>query len=305
MAVDADGGRDAGVVPVPLAEGVAPGTEFTWALDAYESAVGFAVPLDGRAVPDGGALRERDIYRALFRESLHPRTFRLELLLYPLPAGAAALKKHRPDLVDDWHVGALDGNDLNIIEGLTAGYQEPWAVSAFVGGEMHFSRAGDAARRSNRGEMGYRLAGGRKHLRANVLIDDTWWEAEWRLSGEREFRDEKLRWNFRAGTRNHGHRDIRDVVLFGFRRSDLDFRVIRADFLRNWSVEALTELARDDGEFLRQELVLGKTYPIRRWRIAAGIELGVVLEKDAKYVGTLANPAVDELTFILRPNLDW
>ena len=66
-----------------------------------------------------------------------------------------------------------------------------------------------------------------------------------------------------------------------------------------------TEFGSDNGEFLRQEIVLGKKVPVKRWHIAPMLEFGVIVEKDDKYSGPLANPAIDEVTLVFRPNIDW
>lgn len=283
----------------------APGVGMTWELDAYYSSLGVELPLDDRPVPDGGTMRERDVYRTLFRESLHPRVLLLEASVYPAPAAGAWFRKHHPDDYDDFVIGEAGNDELNLIQGLTAGFQEPWAVSAFVGGEMSFTRPGAEKRRQNRGYMGYLASFGRKHIRENVLIDDTWWEVEWKLKGEREFRDERLNWSFRVGIKNHGNVDIRDVAYLGFKRSNLDFRRPFLSFLDNSTVEVVTEVARDNGNFMRQEIIVGKKLPIRRWRIAAALDVGFIFEEDSKYTGALADPTVDRFTLVFRPNIDW
>ncbi|MDF3822722.1 hypothetical protein P3G55_22680, partial [Leptospira sp. 96542] len=41
----------------------------------------------------------------------------------------------------------------------------------------------------HRGYMGYLLSCGAQHIHNNVLIDDNWCELEWKLKGERTFRE--------------------------------------------------------------------------------------------------------------------
>lgn len=281
------------------------GIGFSGEIDAYYSNVSIEFPLADRPVPDGGAMRERDMYATLFRESLRPRVLLLEASVYPLPAAGAWLRKHHPDRYDDFVIGDFAGDELNIIEGLTAGYQEPWAVSAFVGSEMTFSRVGDKTHRKNRGYMGYLLSAGRKHLRSNYLIDDNWWELEWKLKGDRIFRDDKLSWSFRIGIKNHGNTEIRDVAYVGFHRDNLDFGGPVLSFMRNSSISLMTEASSSNFEFLRQELIIGKKFPIRRWRIAGQLDFGVIFEDSAKYTGSLAAQEVDDFTLVFRPNIDW
>lgn len=276
-----------------------------WDADPYYSSAGAEIALNDRPVPDGGAMGEFDIYRALFRESLRPRLLMIEASVYPLPVIGTQIKKHQRDFYDGMVFARADGNELNIIDSVTAGFQEPWALSAFIGGEMTFSRAGDEKSKDNHGYMGYLVSGGRKHIRNNILIDDTWWEFEWKLKGDRVFREEKLSWSFRVGLKEHGNDFIRDVAYLGFRRSNLDFNQPLLSLLANSNIDMKTEFGADNGEFLRQEVILGKKVPLKRWRIAPMLEFGVVVEKDDKYSGPLANPAIDEVTLVFRPNIDW
>lgn len=292
-------------VTAPADVPATPRAELLWEIDPYYSDFALHVPIDDRPVPDGGALRETEIYRGLFRESLRPRVLLLEASVYPLPVLGSWIKRNHRDTYDGAVIGDLGGNELNVIEGITAGFQEPWAVSAFVGGEMTFSRAGDARRRSNHGYMGYLVSAGTQHIRANTLIDDNWWEFEWKLKGERDFRDEKLSWSFRVGTKNHGNPYIRDGIYLGLRRSNIDFVAPLLSFLTNSSFECMTEFDRRSGEFLRQEIIVGKKLPVRRWRLALTLETGVIIEQDAKYRGPLADPAIDDFTLVFRPNIDW
>ncbi len=288
-----------------IAQAEKPKVEFLWELDAYYSSAAVTFPLSDKPVPDGGGMRERDVYATLFRNSLRPRLLMLEASVYPLPALGAWLRGNRPDTYKDFVVGEFHGDELNVIEGLTAGYQEPWAVSAFLGSEMTFTREGDRQRMQNRGYMGYLVSFGTKHLRSNYLIDDNWWEFEWKLKGEREFREEELSWSFRIGTKEHANPDIRDVVYVGIHRDNLDFSGPIFSVLRNSSIELKTEAARDNLEFLRQEIIFGKKFPIRRWHIAGQLDFGVIFEDRSKYSGVLAQQDVDDFTIVLQPNIDW
>lgn len=288
-------------VPARAADGVA----WNWELDPYYSNVSVELPLDSRPVPDGGTMGEAEVYRALFRESLRPRILMFEASVYPLPALGTWVRRNHPDVYDDFDIGQVDDNSLNVLEGLTAGFQEPWAMSAFVGGEMTFTREGDRKRRQNRGYMGYLASFGKKHIRNNFLIDDDWWELEWKLKGERTFREEQLDWSFRVGVKNHGNKDIRDVAYLGFRRDNLDFRAPLMSFMRNSTIELMTEVARDNGNFLRQEIIVGKKVPLKRWRVALALDVGVVYENNDKYTGALTALQTDEYTLVFRPNVDW
>lgn len=267
-------------------------------LDAYYSNIGVDLPISSEAEPDGGQLGEVEVYRELLRDGLKPRIFLLEASVNPLPWLGALYKSRDPHSYER-------ANQARLLDSVTAGFQEPWAISAFLGSTMRFSREGETVDHSNRAYMGWLLSYGAEHIRNNVLIDDPWWEFEWKLKGDRAFRDEKLSWSFRLGFKEHGNPDIRDVVYVGFRRDSLDFRSRALRWLDNAGVEIKTEFARDDGDLMRQELLFNRNFPLPRWRAALVLDIGVIYESPDKYRGRLADLDSNALTFVLRPNLSW
>jgi hypothetical protein len=279
------------------------GLEFLHEFDAYYSSVAVQIPLTDAPVPDGGRLPEREVYTQLFRDSLRPRLLMLEASVYPLPAAGAYFKKHQAGMYEDFNAGTLGSNQLNVLDAVTAGFQEPWALSVFTGSSMRFTDPGKAGVGRNRGYMGYLVSYGAKHIRNNLLIDDTWWEVEWKLKGERQFDDEQLDWSFRVGLKTHGNSDISDVAYLALRRSNLDYDSPWLSLLSNSGIKLLSEFDQRSGRYLRQELVLGRKFPLRRWHIALELEAGVIYEDPAKYRGALVDPNADTLNFVLRPHI--
>ena len=282
-----------------------PALELLWELDPYYSNVSLQIPLTSKAMPDGGKLSEREVYQQLMLDSFQPRILMLEASAYPLPMAGTWLKKNHPDSYTDFDIGTLGNNQLNIVDGVTAGFQEPWALSAFTGSAMQFTRPGHSDVGHNHGYMGYLFSAGAKHIRNNVLIDDNWWELEWKLKGERDFGEEKLSWSFRLGVKNHGNVDIRDVAYIGLRRSNLDYQTRLLSFLNNSNLEMLTEVDRSNLRFLRQEITIGRKFPFPRRHFALTLDLGAIYEDGDKYTGTLTDPTADSLTFVFRPHLNF
>lgn len=292
---------------VPASTATAPvrKTDLFWELDAYYSSLGLEIPLTQEPVPDGGNMSEAEVYGRLFRDSLRPRVLMLEASVYPLPAAGTWLKGHHPDTYNKFDISEVSGNELNLIDGVTAGFQEPWALSVFTGSSMHFSRDNEARDDSNRGYMGYLVSYGAKHIRNNVLIDDNWWELEWKLKGERHFSNEELSWSFRLGVKQHGNADIRDVAYIGLRRSNLDYQAPLLKVLNNANLEMLTEVDRRSFRFLRQEITVGYNYPLPKQRFALALDVGLIYESDDKYSGALADPDADAFTIVFRPNIKF
>lgn len=300
----AAGSASAGEAPAPAAPPAEPtaAIEEVWEFDAYYTSYSVLIPLTDAPVPEGGRLTEREVYQQLFRDSFHPRVLLLEASIYPMPMLGTYLKAEHPSIYDAFQVG---NTDLNLMEGLTAGFQEPWALSAFIGSEMNFTREGEKRKGTNKGYMGYLVSYGAKHIKENVLIDDDWWEFEWKMKGERDFKDEHLVWSFRAGVKNHGHADISDILYFGARRSSLDFKGDWLSWLQNSSFDWKLELTQSRFEFARLDAIIGKKFPMKDKGYALSLNFGVIYEKDVKYLGALADPTSDNITFVFQPNIEF
>ena len=296
-------------VPAAPASAAAPttpatpvGASFDYELDAYYSNVSVEIPLTDEPVPEGGTLTEWEVYRKLFLDSFHPRVLLFEASVYPMPVLGTYIKDHSPDTYDSFTVG---NTGINVLETLTAGFQEPWAVSAFIGSEIDFTRDDQKRAGTNKGYMGYLVSFGAKHIKDNVLIDDPWWEFEWKLKGERERADEHLVWSFRTGLKNHSNQDISDILYVGARRSNLDFKAKFLSFLENSSIDASLELTQDHLEFARMDFTIGKKYPFKDKGFALALDIGVIYEKNIKYLGVLQDLQSDNVTLVIRPNIEF
>jgi hypothetical protein len=176
-------------------------------------------------------------------------------------------------------------------------------VSAFFGSQMKFTRPEENERGTNRAHLGYLVSAGTKHIKSNVLIADNWLEAEWKLKGERVFKEQRLDWSFRGGGRYNGNRDIADTLHLGLRRSNLDFKSPFLSWLDNSRIDLLTEVAVDGLALVRQEVIFGKKYPMQSYKLAWELDFGVIYERASKYTGDLAPLAKTSLTLVFRPNI--
>jgi hypothetical protein len=271
-----------------------PKPEVVTELGAYYSSIGLYVPISDDPFPEGGRLEEADVYRQLFERSWRPNVVAFEASLYPMPILGVWLRKDHPSFYD---------NAPSVIQAVTAGFQEPWAVSAFFGSQMKFTRPEETERSTNRGYLGYLVSAGTKHIKDNVLIADNWAEVEWKLKGERVFNQERLSWSLRAGGRYNSNRDIADTLHLGLRRSNLDFKSPFLSWLDNSRVDLLTELAVDGLALVRQEVIFGKKYPMESRKLAWEFDFGLIYERASKYSGDLAPLAKTAVTIVFRPNI--
>ena len=261
---------------------------------AYYSSIGLFVPISEDPFPDGGRLEESDVYQQLWERSWRPNVVAFEASVYPMPIAGVWLRKEHPDFYD---------RRPSLIQAVTAGFQEPWAVSAFFGSQMKFNRPGEDEKGTNRGYVGYLVSGGTKHIKSNVLVEDHWLELEAKMKGERNFRDDRLDWSFRVGGRVNGNHDIANTLHFGFRRSNLDFKSRALSWLDNSRIDSFTEFAAEGMGLVRQEIIFGKKYPVQSMKIALELDFGVIYERANKYSGDLAPLARTAFTLVFRPNI--
>lgn len=271
-----------------------PAPEVVTEYGAYYSSIAYFIPISDEQFPDGGKLDESDVYRQLFERSWRPNVVAFEASIYPMPIAGVWLRKEYPDFYE---------RRPSLVQAVTAGFQEPWAVSAFFGSQMKFTRPEEGERETNRGYVGYLLSAGAKHIKSNVLIDDNWLELEAKMKGERIFKENRLDWSFRVGGRYHGHKDIADTLHFGMRRSNLDFRLRALSWLDNSRVDLFTEFSARGGDLVRQEVIFGKKYPLTGMQLALELDFGVIYERASKYSGDLAPLARTAFTLVFRPNI--
>jgi len=276
--------------------------EFGYELDPYYSNISYSIPLTNEPIPEETGKNELAIYGKLFKNSLVPRFMLIEAAVFPMPLLGVGAKQYTPDFYRAFNVGS--GN-LNLLEAVTAGFQEPYAFSVFFGDMISFVKPGEEKVCSNKGYMGYLFSYSNQHIKRNVLIPDHSLEAEWKLKGDRVFKDDKLSWSFRVGAKVHENENIANSVYLGFRRSNLDFSANFLSFLENSSIDFRWDFSVKDGRPLRQEYTVGKKIPLSRWHLALKLDLGVIWGDPAQYNGSLRDNNFQSVVAVIRPNIEF
>lgn len=292
----------------------APGAEFTvppprqaqneigWELDPYYSNVSLTIPLTKEPIPEVTDKDEFAIYRQLLQNVFSPRFILFEAAVFPMPLLGVGTKEYAPDFYRSFNAGS---NNLNLLEAVTAGFQEPYTFSVFLGDMVSFVKPGEEKVFSNRGYMGYLFSYSNQHIKRNVLIPDHNLESEWKLKGDRAFAGDKLSWSFRVGAKIHENPDIANTVYLGFRRSNLDFNADILSFLNNSSIDFRWDFSVKDGRPLRQEYTIGKKIPLPRWHVAMRIDAGFIWEDPAVYRGALRDANHQSVMAVIRPNIEF
>lgn len=301
---DRDSAISASVPPVqcPLPDSTPAKNEFGWELDPYYSNLSLSIPLTDAPIPEVTDKNETAIYRQLLKNAFSPRFLLLEAAVFPMPLLGVGTKKYAPDFYSRFDVGSDDGN---LLEAVTAGFQEPYAFSVFFGDMVSFVKPGEEKVCSNRGYMGYLFSYSNQHIKHNVLIPDNSLESEWKLKGDRIFAEEKLSWSFRVGAKIHDNPDITNSVYLGFRRSNLDFSADFLSFLDNSTIDFRWDFSARNGHPLRQEYIIGKKIPIAAWRVAMKLDVGLIWEAPSSYSGKLRDSDYQAVVAVFRPNIEF
>ncbi len=277
-------------------------TEVVWEWDPYYSDVDFNIPLTDKPIPTIKSDNEATIYRDLITGSLVPRYMLLEASVYPMPVLGTYLKSHTPSL---YNQGEISHTGLNVIESATAGFQEPWAMSAFFGNIANLVRPGETQGGSNLGYTGYLVSAGAQHIKDNVLIQDKWYELEWKVKGDLDYPDEKLTWSFRVGGKFNANPYITDVMYVGIHRSNLDFHQPFLGWLNNSDLDLQVQFSQHGAKPVYEELEIGKKYPLPNRGYSFTLDVGFVWESPEEYSGPSRTDNKSTLTLVLRPSIEF
>jgi hypothetical protein len=273
-----------------------------WELDPYYSNVGVNIPLTNTHVPTIRSTDESVIYNALIQGSLIPRYMVLEASVYPMPLLGTYLKARQPLA---YKRGQIGNSSVNFIDSATAGFQEPWAVSAFFGNIAKIVRPGEDRVGTNVGYTGYLISAGTKQIKDNIFIDDHWLEFEWKIKGKVDYPDEKLAWSFRVGGKLHDNINIVNAIYVNIFRNNLNVHFPFLSWINNSSLDVKLFFSGNTARLLRQEYVVGKKYPKVGWKYTPTFDIGVVWSSPAEYSGVLRTTTLDTLTLVFRPSVDF
>ncbi len=275
--------------------------EFVHEIDPYYTNAGYNIPLTDKPIPTIESASEALIYRELIKDSVVPRYMTLEASIYPMPILGTWLKTHQRGFYDS---GAI-GNNFNIIESLTAGFQEPWALSMFFGNVAKLKRPGEQRVGNNYGYTGYLISVGEKHIKNNMLVEDHWFELEWKIKGQLDYTNKKLSWSFRGGAKFHDNIEINDVYYIGLSRSNTELHSPGLDRLDNTTAEFRMHFLQQSGKLVRTELIAGKKMPLPPKGFIPVISAGFIWTSPYEYADSLRSIDNSMLTFVIRPSIEF
>jgi hypothetical protein len=275
---------------------------FGWdlTLDPYYTSFEMYASMNGSSRDCLESEGEDEIYSYLLSHSFLPRFILLETAAYPLPLIGTVI---RSDLADTYHRAQISEN-LNIIKAVCAGFEEPASISLFLGNLVRFTPANMPGRHGT-AYSGYLFSMGTQHIKDNRLIEDTWYELEWKVKGERFVKQHTMKWSYRAGTKQHMNAAIKDVVYLSLLRDRVDLDTREASLLKNSSLEYTLDIDLKEQTVLRHLLLVGKSFPSRSGKYALQLKIGFIWEPAERYTGSLDDGDHQSFTTVIRPNIKF
>ncbi|MEW6041493.1 MAG: hypothetical protein AB1633_08235 [Elusimicrobiota bacterium] len=269
--------------------------------DPYYSDVDYYFYLTREKIPYVTEENELKIYETLFTSSLLPKYFVLEASVNPMPLLGVAVRKSYPDVYDR----ATVKKDFNLIESICAGFDEPYAASLFFGNVLGFSPEKYRQEgREGRAYMGYLISVGDLNIKDSILIQDNWFELEWKVKGYRTTPHNKIMWSFRVGTKQHGNPYIKDTFYFSIYRDRIEYNYSGFSPFKNANIEYRMDYDPETRSTIRHFFVVGRDFPIKNSKITPQLGIGYLWEGSQKYTGPLTRTEKpEESQILIRPNI--
>ncbi len=278
--------------------------EYDYELDAYYSNISAFIDLDSENnITDATEYSEAKIYTDLILNSLSPNIFLVEAAIHPMPIVGLYFRDSHEDMYNRSNI-----QNFNMLKAITAGFEEPYSVSFFVGRMMIFKNRDKDSERvgKNRAFIGYLMSIGDSSIKDNFAHKDRWVNFEFKLKGTREKKNRDLDWSFRIGTMLHSNKDFVNSIYIGARRSSIDYKKGVWSLVYNSAFSSMLAVSSRTYKLTEAELIIEKKWPIK-WsdKMSFGLGLGYLYNSGEKYAGLLRDEGIDNHQLIFRPNLKW
>lgn len=272
--------------------------ELEYELDPYYSNVGLFIPFETDSIPTVELKNEPQIYITLLKDIFTPRFFVVELSANPLPILGVYLNEEESEFYDEMDLS----KDLNLVAALTEGFEEPYALSFFLGNVIKFTLPKKKNSEAiNKGYSGFLISVGDRHIRSNQQFNDQWYEIEWKLKGDRRIDNIYHSFSFRVGIKRHDRVDISDSYYFGLRRELFNSKIGEYQFGKNVGTDLRLDFSRENDSLIQSQIFFDKHWPTTKGEFTFGI--GIKKIKD-KYHGAL-DYLNEDLQLILRPGFKF
>ncbi|MDZ7264327.1 MAG: hypothetical protein ONB16_07060 [candidate division KSB1 bacterium] len=257
---------------------------------------------------------EQEIYHRLSQRLLLPTYVLLQGTAYPLAALSSVLETDHWQLYNRFQTPL----GLNVVRTIGAGYEEPYALSVFLGNILllvHSDSLKPGWRQAGSALAGFLISYGHHQIHNNIYFPDRWYQLELMLIGNfKEPGQRRLSWNFRLGGKFHQKAFMQDMITISMERSHSDWRY------RGWSL-ARNSIFKYQGYFPSsfsenkshaglQLLSMGKKFPIAIFQrklfftLAGGLRWEWVRFYNHD-LGQFADLPMKQVTWLIQPNIEF
>ncbi|MBU0632620.1 hypothetical protein KKA17_08240 [bacterium] len=275
--------------------------DFDYELDPYYSNVSMFVKFPDQNITDASDYSELELYTELATKTLMPNIFLIELAAHPMPiAGLVYRSSNEEQYTEDKR------QNFNIVKTFTAGFEEPYSISFFVGRMMICSKDKDDHIGKNRAYMGYLLTLGDHSIKDNRQHYNRWTNVEVKLKGTRELDHNDLDWSFRIGARFNENTNFTDSYYMGLRRNRIDFDKEFLSWFYNSAFDFMTSFNADNLEMMETKIIVEKSWPASADKhISFGLGIGYIYTSGQKYNGALLEEGINNHQLVFRPNMKF
>ncbi|RLD16066.1 MAG: hypothetical protein DRI36_06205, partial [Caldiserica bacterium] len=243
-------------------------------LDIYYSYLSFILNSKERIVY--GNPYELGFYFKQIKKSLKPSQILVEFSFYPVAYFSYLIR--RTDYYDNFEIT----ENFHILKSLSAGYEEPWAISFLFGNVWAFKHPKIKNRYQGVGYMGFLFSFGNKQIFSNMMYKSGWFQVEWKVKGIRYTFFQKFKWNFHLGVKFQSSNLIKDTLYFTvYRDNTLFVSSYKKAILPNLSIKLKTELSVRDLSFISQYFLIGKKFRFKKEFFI--VEFGFLYQKKRKF----------------------
>jgi len=277
-------------------------TEYDYELDLYYSNVSLYIDIDSeKNITDASDFSEQEIYTQLLSNAFMPNIILLEASLSPMPIAGLYFRKENESLYEKATI-----SDFNLVKSLTAGFDEPYAFSFFLGRMMVFNRAKQGHLGANRAFIGTLLSASGHSIKDNRVYKDSSLVVEFKLKGTRHYDEHDLDWSFRVGSKLHSNHDFTNLLYIGLRRSRVDFDKSIFSLFYNTAYSFYFSVSAETFNLTETEITIEKKWPSTFfYKTVYGLQLGYLYNGDEKYQGTLRSDGTNNNVFIIRPSISF
>jgi len=137
----------------------------------------------------------------------------------------------------------------------------------------------------------------------NEVIDDNWYEFEWKIKGTFVKQQKNLDWSFRVGAKWHGNPFISDAVYMGIRRDHFDIKQGWLSFLQNSGVDMFLEFSQSKFAPTQQRILLHKNIPLESSGNIFTLTLGLIRTTERRYQFPLVEDT--SLQLVITPSIKF